>query len=122
MPTENAPTLHRSLVHRFVTTNSLWDGIVLWGLQEQKCQQRVCQHLNVVQTGQAGWMVLILQWMMMKFPGRSALAIVLQVANIQSKFQLKIVDHFSSTNLLSPLVVLLAIVAQTKSEFKNFTK
>ena len=122
MPTENAPTLHRSLVHRFVTTNSLWDGIVLWGLQEQKCQQRVCQHLNVVQTGQAGWMVLILQWMMMKFPGRSALAIVLQVANIQSKFQLKIVDHFSSTNLLSPLVVLPATVARTKSEFKNFTK
>ena len=122
MPQGKAVTLHRSLVHRFVTTNSLWDGIVLRGLQEQKCQQRVCQHLNVVQSGQAGWMVLILQWMMMKFPGRSALAIVLQVANIQSKFQLKIVDHFSSTNLLSPLVVLPATVARTKSEFKNFTK
>ena len=65
-----------------VTTNSLWDGIVLWELQEQKCQQRVCQPTDVVQTGQAGWMVLILQWKMMKFLGRSALAIVLQVANL----------------------------------------
>ena len=58
----------------------------------------------------------------MKFPGRSALAIILKVANIQSKFQLKIVDHFSSTNLLRPLDVLPATVARTKSEFKNFAK
>ena len=122
MPTEKAATIHRSLVQRFVTTNSLWDGIVLWGLQEQKCQQRVCQHLNVVQTFQAGWMVFILQWMMMKFPGRSALAVVLQVADIQSKFQLKIVDRFSSTNLLRPLDVLPVTVARTKSKFKSFTK
>ena len=98
MPQEKAVMLHRSLVQRFVTTNPLSDGIVLWELQELKCQQRVCQHTNVVQTGQAGWMVLIQQWKMMKFPGRSALAIVLQVANIQSQFQLKIVDHFTSTN------------------------
>ena len=98
MPQEKAVMLHRSLVQRFVTTNSLSDGIVLWELQELKCQQRVCQHTNVIQTGQAGWMVLIQQWKMVKFPGRSALAIVLQVANIQSQFQLKIVDHFTSTN------------------------
>ena len=122
MPTEKAATIHRSLVQRFVTTNSLWDGIVLWGLQEQKCQQRVCQHLNVVHPFQAGWMVFILQWMMMKFPGRSALAVVLQVADIQSKFQLKIVDRFSSTNLLRPLDVLPVTVARTKSKFKSFTK
>ena len=122
MPTEKSATIHRSLVQRFVTTHSLWDGIVLWGLQEQKCQQRVCHHSDVVQTCQAGWMVFILQWMMMKFPGRSALAVVLQVADIQSKFQLKIVDRFSSTNLLRPLDVLPVTVARTKSKFKSFTK
>ena len=82
MPKGKAVTLHRYLVKHFVTQHSLRDGIVLWELQEQKCQQRVCQHTDVVQTGQAGWMVLILQWMMMKFPGRSALAIVPLVANI----------------------------------------
>ena len=59
-----------------MTTNSLRDGIVLWELREQKCQQHVCQHTDVVQTGQAGWMVLILQWKMVKFKGRSALVIV----------------------------------------------
>ena len=66
-------------------------------------------------------MVLILQLNMVKFPERSALAIV-QVANSQSKFQLKIVDHFSSTKFLSPLVVFPATAAQTKSESNNFTK
>ena len=79
--TEKAVTTHR-MVQSYVTTHSPRDGIVLWELQEQKCQQRVCQQSNVVQSGQAGWMVLILQWMMMKFLGRSALAIVLQVANL----------------------------------------
>ena len=58
----------------------------------------------------------------MKVPERSALAIVLQVANIQSKFQLKIGDHFSSTKFLSPLVVFPATAAQAKSESNNFTK
>ena len=122
MPTEKAVTIHRSLVQYFVTTNSLWDGIVLWELQELKCQQRVCQHTDVVQTGQAGWMVLILQWMMMKFQERSALAIVTPVAHIQAQFQLEIVDHFLFTNLLSTLFVLPATVARTKSESNNFTK
>ena len=122
MPTEEAVSIHRSLVQYFVTTNSSWDGIVLWELQELKCQQRVCQHTDVVQTGQAGWMVLILQWMMMKFQERSALAIVAPVAHIQAQFQLKIVYHFLFTNLLSPLFVLPATVARTKSESNNFTK
>ena len=121
MPTEKAVTLHR-MVQSYVTTHSLRDGIVLWELPELKCQQCVCQHTDVVQTGQAGWLVLILQWKMVKFPGRSALAIVLQVANTQSKFQLQIVDHFTSTNLLSPLVVLRVTAARTKSESNNFTK
>ena len=79
--TEKAVTARR-MVQSYVTTHSLRDGIVLWELQEQKCQQRVYQPTDVVQTGQAGWMVLILQWMMMKFSERSALAIVLQVADI----------------------------------------
>ena len=66
-----------------MTSNSLRDGIVivLCELQEQKCQQRVCQHSDVVQTDQAGWLVLILQWKIVKFTGRSALVIVTTVAN-----------------------------------------
>ena len=54
MPVEIEFTKHRQMDHRFVTTNSLWDGIALWELQEQKCQQRVCQYSNVVQTSHAG--------------------------------------------------------------------
>ena len=56
-----------------VTNNSPRDGIDLWELQEQKCQQHVYQHLNVEQPTLAGWMVLILDWKMVKFSGRSAL-------------------------------------------------
>ena len=62
-------------------TNSVRDGIVLWELQEQKCQQHVCRNTDVVQPGQAGWMVLIPHWKMVKFLGRSALVIALLVAN-----------------------------------------
>ena len=71
---------------RCVTTYSPRDGIVLWEMQEQKCQQRVCQHIDVVQTGQAGWMVLSLKWKMVKFAGRSVLVIALLVANTQHIF------------------------------------
>ena len=49
----------------------------------------MCQHIDVVQTGQAGWMVLILQWKMMRFAERSAL-IVLPVVNTQQRFLLGI--------------------------------
>ena len=119
--TEKAVTARR-MVQSYVITHSLRDGIVLWELQEQKCQQRVCQPTDVVQSGQAGWKVFILQWMMMKFQERSALVIVAPVANIQAQFQLKIVDHFLFTNLLSPLFVLPATVARTKSASNNFTK
>ena len=66
---------------RYVTPTSLGDGIVLWELQEQKCQQCVYQHTDVVQPGQVGWMVFILRWKMVKFKGRSALVIALLVAN-----------------------------------------
>ena len=59
-----------------MTSRYLWDGIVLRELQGQKCQQRVCQHLDAAQPGQAGWMVLIPQWKMVKSEERSALVIV----------------------------------------------
>ena len=58
---EEVATLRPHLDQRCVMINSLRNGIVLWELQGQKCQQHVCQHSDVVQTGQAGWMVLILQ-------------------------------------------------------------
>ena len=86
MPIERAVTIHRHMDHFCVTTYSPRDGIVLWELQEQKCQQCVCQHLDVVQISQAGWMMLILQWKTIKLPGRSALVIVSKVANTQKLF------------------------------------
>ena len=102
-----------------VTTCYLRDGIVLWELQGQKCQQRVCQHSDVVQTGQVGWMVLILQWKMVKFACMSAVAIVPPVANIEYKFQLKIVDPTSSTNCLKHQVVICATVGLIKRGIKK---
>ena len=80
-PIERAVTLHRTLALRFVTAHFSRGGIVLWEMQEQKCQQRVCQRTDVVQTGQAGCMALILPWKMVKFFGRSALVIEMLVAN-----------------------------------------
>ena len=85
--TERILTLHPSMVKFCVITSYLRDGIVFWELQGQKCQQHVCQHSDVVQTGQVGWMVLILRWKMVKFAGLSAVAIVPPVANIEYKFQ-----------------------------------
>ena len=69
-----------------MTTHSPRDGIALWELQEQKCQQHVCHDTDVVQTGQVGWMVLILQWKMVKFSGRSVLEIALLIADTQNLF------------------------------------
>ena len=83
---ETAIMFYPSVVFLCVTTCSLGDGIVLWELQEKKCQQRVCQHTDVVQTGQVGWMVLILQWKMVKSEERSVLATVIQVADTKKKF------------------------------------
>ena len=101
MPTEKGVTINRTIVKGFVMTNSLRNGIVLWELREQKCQQRVCQLTDVVETGQAGWMVLILQWKMVKLSGRFALATVRQVANLHYTFLLLTVDLSTSTNLPS---------------------
>ena len=96
-----------------MTANSLRGGIVLWGLLVQKCQQHVCQHTDVVPIGQGSWLMLILQWKMVKLKGRSALVIVLPVANMQSQFQLKIVDPTSYTNF-THLPVTHATVVQTE--------
>ena len=60
------------------------------GAAVTKIQQRVCQYIDVVQTGQAGWMVLILQWKMMRFSERFTLVIVLPVVNTQQRFLLGI--------------------------------
>ena len=46
----------------------------------------MCHDTDVVQSGQAGWMGLILQWKMVKLAGRFALVITL-VADTQYKFQ-----------------------------------
>ena len=81
-----------------MTTYSPRDGIVLWELQEQNCPQLVCQHSDVVQTGQAGWMVLILQWEMVKLKGRSALVIALLVAKTKLPFLQKTVNPTLFTN------------------------
>ena len=107
-----------------VTMSSLilGDGIVLWEMLEQKCQRRVCQRTDVVQTGQVGWMVLILQWKMVKFPGMFAVAIVLQVADLNLKFLLKIVDPTLSTNCLNQQFVVCATVGPIKGGAKKLTK
>ena len=60
------------------------------GAAVTKIQQRVCQHIDVVQTVQAGWMVLILQWKMMRFSERFTLVTVLPVVNTQQRFLLGI--------------------------------
>ena len=84
MPIEIEFTKHRYMDQRFVKANSLWDGIVLWELQEQKCQQLVYQHSDVGQTRLAGYRLLVLKWKKVKFTGRSALVIALMVANTQT--------------------------------------
>ena len=106
-----------------MTTNFLRDGIVLWDMQEQECQQSVCQHSDVVQNGQAGWLMPTLQWKMVKFIRWSALAIALlpEVANIKSEFQLKIVDLTSSTTFITHLLVARATAVQIKCE-ANFPR
>ena len=47
----------------------------------------MCHDTDVVQSGQAGWMGLILQWKMVKLTGRFALVIALLVADTQYIFQ-----------------------------------
>ena len=108
-----------------VTKNSLRDGIVLWEPQEQKCQQRVCQHTVVVQPGQVGWMVNILQWKIVKFKGRSALVFARPVpifVRVKGQFLWKTVDYITYMNFLRQKIVQSASAGQTKSEAKNLTK
>ena len=96
-----------------VTGNSM-DGIVLRELQEQKCQQHVCQHTDVVQPTLAGWMVPILHLKMVKFSGWSALVIFLQVANTIPKFLWRTAHPTISTNFMGYRDVRRATVAQTE--------
>ena len=100
-----------------VTNISLRNGILLWELQEQKCQQRVCQHSDVLLTGQAGWRLLILRLKMVKFKRKSALVIVIPVANTIERFLWKTADPTLSTNFI--LGVNHATVEQTEYEAKN---
>ena len=62
-------------------------------------------------------MILILQWKMIKLTGWSALVIVLPIANMQSQFQLKIVDPTLSTNFTLLLVPHVTVI-QTEWEAK----
>ena len=83
-------------------------------------QQRVCRDRDVVQSTQAGWMVLILQWKMVKFAERCALVIAMLVANTQRRFLWKTVDPTSSTNFFH-LLVPHVTVEQSECEAKNST-
>ena len=74
----------------------------------------MCQHLDVVQSGQAGWMVLSLKWKMVKLAGGSVLVIALLVADTQHIFLQKTVDPTSSTNFTLPRFVPHATVLQTE--------
>ena len=100
-----------------VTNISLRNGILLWELQEQEWQQRVCQHSDVVLTGQAGWRLLILRLKMVKFKRKPALVIVIPVANTIERFLWKTVYPTLSTNFI--LGVNHATVEQTEYEAKN---
>ena len=96
-----------------VTGNST-DGIVLRELQEQKCQQHVCQHTDVVQPTLASWMAPILHLKMVKFSGWSALVIFLQVAKTIPKFLWRTAHPTISANFISCCNVRRATVAQTE--------
>ena len=77
----------------------------------------MCQHIDVIQTGQAGWMVLILQWKMMRFSERSALVIVLPVVNTQQRFLLGI-----SIEIIAVLTLILRYIFFgdfTQSSFRH---
>ena len=102
--TERAVTL-LPYIRLCVTTCYLRDGIVLRELQVQKCQQRVCKHTDVVQNGQVGWMVLILLLKMVRSKERSALVIVVQIANTANKLMWKTVDRTLSIILFHHLVI-----------------
>lgn len=75
----------------------------------------------MVQPIQAGWLVLILEWAMVKFPEMFALVVLVRTAKVaktQNLFQLKTVDHTIYTNLLKQ-DVLSATVVQAKCKAKN---
>ena len=73
-------------------------------------------HTTVVQSGQAGWVVLIPHLRMVKFTGKSALVIAPLVADTQKRFLSKTVEPTLSTNFSSHLVVTRVTVVQTERE------
>ena len=84
-----------------------------------------CRKIDVVQFGQAGWMVNILQWNMMKFTEGSALEIVElrpRIANTQEGFLSKTVDLTIYIIFMTHPSVTLVTVVQTKCEAKKIKK
>ena len=120
MPIKEGVTKRPNLDQCWVTTNFLRDGFVLRELQWQKCQQRVCQHIDVIQTGQAGWMVLILQWKMMSFSERSALVTVLPVVNTQQRFLLGIYIEIIAVFTLILRYIFFGDFTQSSFRHNNF--
>ena len=90
------------------------------GAAVTKIQQRVCQHIDVVQTGQAGWMVLILQWKMMRFSERFALVIVLPVVNTQQRFLLGIYIEIKAVFTLILRYIFFGDFTQSSFRHNNF--
>ena len=80
----------------------------------------MCQHIDVVQTGQAGWMVLILQWKMMRFAERSVLIIVLPVVNTQQRFLLGIYIEIIAVFILILRCIFSRDFTQSSFRHNNF--
>ena len=80
----------------------------------------MCQHIDVIQTGQAGWMVLILQWKMMRFSERSALVTVLPVVNTQQRFLLGIYIEIIAVFTLILRYIFFGDFTQSSFHHNNF--
>ena len=90
------------------------------GAAVTKIQQRVCQHIDVVQTVQAGWMVLILQWKMMRFSERFTLVTVLPVVNTQQRFLLGIYIEIIAVFTLILRYIFFGDFTQSSFRHNNF--
>ena len=80
----------------------------------------MCQHIDVIQTGQAGWMVLIPQWKMMRFSERSALVTVLPVVNTQQRFLLGIYIEIIAVLTLILRYIFFFFFTQSSFRHNNF--
>lgn len=100
------------------TGNSM-DGIVLWELLEQKCQQHMWHLIDVVQSTLAGCMVLILLWNMVRLTGKSASVLFQNPAPTKPKFWSRTAHPIIFTNLFIRPGVICATVAQTDYAERN---